>query len=517
MPNGTAKPVIFISYSHKDRAELEYVRSHLGPIEGLGTLSVWDDNQLQIGDDWKGDINSAIDACSVFILLVSRHSLGSKFIREVELPRILPRWQSKQARFCPIVVTPCHMDGYWWLSAPNRRPKDGEALSELGVPRSDREMAAIVGDIAKFVAGSEGYAEDSQILSSATAPPKPSAPDTVDYSHLPETPYKTLVGREAELTALDEAWIDKLTNIVSLVAWGGAGKSALLNEWLVQMRSDNYRGAAVVLGWSFYSQGTKERATSAEGFFDWLLQKLDVVITSNSVVEKAEKLADAMARRRVLLVLDGMEPLQHGPDGQEGYLKDQGMRTFLRRFAAMPPANADGLIIITSRLEVRDIESFRGSMERPGSHRTMLLHRLSNQAGAALLQDNGVLGSENERRTAAQEFDGHALALSLLASYLTELHAGDVRRRDHVRGLLADPKNPGYGHAWRVMASYEKEWLHVNLLLREAVDFRPKVLSQKLRQDDYAINTVDRWLVRSPRGCWLPSGAAQSAGGSRAD
>jgi len=28
-----------------------------------------------------------------------------------------------------------------------------------------------------------------------------------------------------------------------------------------------------------------------------------------------------------------MEPLQHGPDGQEGYLKDQGMRTFLRRFA----------------------------------------------------------------------------------------------------------------------------------------------------------------------------------------
>jgi tetratricopeptide (TPR) repeat protein len=462
------KPVIFISYSHKDPVELEYVRSHLGPIASLGSVSVWDDNKLQIGDDWKGDINSAIDACTIFILLVSRHSLSSKFILEVELPRIFPRWQSKQVRFCPIVVTPCHMENYEWLDALNRRPKNDQALSELSDATRDGEMKAIVGEIARFVSAPAGYADDgganafrAPLLISSRQP----VPEIVDYGHLPDTPYKTLVGRDVELTALDEAWIDKLTNIVSLVAWGGAGKTALLNEWLLQMRGDNYRSAAAVLGWSFYSQGTKERATSAEGFLDWALKQLGATVTSNSTTTKAEKLAEAMAQRRILLVLDGMEPLQHGPDGQEGYLKDQGMRTFLRRFATMPPASANGLIIITSRLEIRDIEALKGSTEHPGSHRNMVLHRLSDEAGAALLKDNAVVGSENERRSAAHEFDGHALALSLLASYLTELHGGDVRKRDRVRALLADSRNSGHRHAWRVMNSYEREWLHVNPLL----------------------------------------------------
>ena len=34
-----------------------------------------------------------------------------------------------------------------------------------------------------------------------------------------------------------------------------------------------------------------------------------------------------------------------------------------------------------------------------------------------------------------------------------------MRRRDHIRALLADPENPGHDHAVRVMESYEKEWL----------------------------------------------------------
>ena len=39
------------------------------------------------------------------------------------------------------------------------------------------------------------------------------------------------------------------------IAEGGAGKSALVNEWLTRLRADSYRGATIVLGWSFYSQG----------------------------------------------------------------------------------------------------------------------------------------------------------------------------------------------------------------------------------------------------------------------
>ncbi len=462
MADGTAKPVIFISYSHKDRAELDHVRAHLGSVVGLGTVTVWDDNALQIGDDWKGDINSAIDACRVFILLVTCHSLGSRFIREVEVPRVLPRWQAKQVRFCPIVVKPCHLDGYWWLDAVNRRPKEGKALSELPDLARDREMAEIVGDIVKSLSAP---AVKIDVLASAPnipdlTPPKSPVPDIVDYTRLPETPYQRLVGRDDELTTLDEAWVDRLTNIVSLVAWGGAGKTSLVKEWLVRLQNDNYRGAQTVLGWSFYSQGTKERATSADVFLDWALEQLGIKGVAANPAAKGEALARALASRRALLILDGIEPLQHGPGEQEGLLKDPGLRALLHGFAMTPPSAAHGLIVLTTRLGVRDIEHFRRAKNRPGSMLEVDLGRLSDEAGAALLQDNGVNGTAQQLRAAAHDFDGHALALSLLASFLTRRFKGDIRQRDRVGPLMQNVDIRGHGHARRVMQAYETEWLN---------------------------------------------------------
>ena len=86
-------------------------------------------------------------------------------------------------------------------------------------------------------------------------PSRPHAPAYVHITGLPETAYERLVGRDAELKRLDDAWADAKTNILSLIAEGGAGKSALVNEWLKRMQADSYRGAEAVLGWSFYSQG----------------------------------------------------------------------------------------------------------------------------------------------------------------------------------------------------------------------------------------------------------------------
>src|SRR4029077_9902125 len=100
------------------------------------------------------------------------------------------------------------------------------------------------------------------------------------------------VGREAELKHLDDAWTDSKTNIVSLIAEGGAGKSALVNEWLKRLRADRYRGADVVLGWSFYSQGSKERATAADAFLDWALAQLGVKAETTSASAKGEAIAE---------------------------------------------------------------------------------------------------------------------------------------------------------------------------------------------------------------------------------
>ena len=124
---------------------------------------------------------------------------------------------------------------------------------------------------------------------------------SVDISGLPETGYERLVGRDAELKRLDEAWSDDKTNILSLVAEGGAGKSALVNEWLTRLQADRYRGADCLLGWSFYSQGSKERATAADAFLDWALPKLGVKLKTTSASAKGEAIAEALMTRRALL------------------------------------------------------------------------------------------------------------------------------------------------------------------------------------------------------------------------
>lgn len=466
MPDTPPKPIVFISYSHKDEPDphlnpggsgwLSYVQSHLAPAMAHGRFETWDDRRIEGGGDWRAEIDAALNRCAVCILLVSRHSLSSRFILDEEMKRMLERHHRDGTRIYPIVITACDVEAADWLMRLNLKPRDGTPLALYQEAQRDAVMA----DLAKEIRGILQHAAETPPPNSGPAPAPAPAPALIDYGRLPDTPYKALVGRDAELARLDAAWTDGQANIVSLVAEGGAGKSALVNEWLVRLQGDGYGGAEAVLGWSFYSQGSKERVTSADSFLDWALGRLGLTVASTSATVKAEAIAGALARRRVLLVLDGVEPLQHGPGPEHGRLKDQGLRTLLRRIAALPSGAGSGLVVLTSRVAVADIDKWRN-----GSTPVIDLDNLSAEAGAALLHDNGVTGTAAELHKAVGEFGGHALALSLLAGYLRDLHAGDVRCRDRIAGLLADADNPGHGHARRVMHSYEDEWLSGKPLL----------------------------------------------------
>ena len=217
-------------------------------------------------------------------------------------------------------------------------------------------------------------------------------------------------------------------NVISLVAEGGAGKSSVLNEWLVRLQRRGYAGAEVVLGWSFDSQGSKERATSAEGFLSWVVDQLKVTPSSNTSSAKAAAIAESLAQRRVSLALDGVEPLQHGPGSEFRKIKDLGLRELLRRAAANPPSARRGLIVLTTRTAVLDIDRWRKT-----SAPVIELDKLNDVAGAELLKDDGAWGTAAQLKEAVEAFDGHALALSLVAGFLRETQNGDVRRRDHVR------------------------------------------------------------------------------------
>jgi serine/threonine protein kinase len=276
-------------------------------------------------------------------------------------------------------------------------------------------------------------------------PPARLAPKKISLARLPVTG-GDVFGRKEDLAFLDDAWANKDVNVVTVVAWAGVGKSTLVNHWLRRMSAEQYRSAQLVFGWSFYRQGTSGGSSSADEFIDVALTWFeDPDPRLGTAWEKGERLAKLIARRRALLVLDGLEPLQNPPGPQEGRVREPSLQALLRELAAFNT----GLCVITTRLPVADLADHAAT-----SALRLDLEQLSSSAGAKLLRALGVSGHEEELRNASDEFSGHCLALTLLGSYLTDAFNGDIGFRKEVSERLAHDVRQGI-HARKVMESYQ--------------------------------------------------------------
>src|SRR4029077_11093154 len=113
--------------------------------------------------------------------------------------------------------------------------------------------------------------------------------------------------------------------------------------------------------WSFYRQGSSGDTSSADEFLDATLAWFgDPDPRIGTAWGKGERLAKLIAPRRILLILDGLEPLQNPPGSQEGRLRDPSLQAILRELAAFNT----GLCVITTRLPVADIADHEDTSPR---------------------------------------------------------------------------------------------------------------------------------------------------------
>lgn len=274
---------------------------------------------------------------------------------------------------------------------------------------------------------------------------------SIDIYHLP-TPTTPLVGRKKELVEIDRAFQDINTHIIAFVAAGGIGKSAITDEWLRQMKKKNYAGARRIFGWSFYSQGSHETQTSSGLFFEAALPFFGHNETQSVTddVTRGRRLAELLRQEPCILVLDGIEPLQHRKDVFGGRLKDTGIYSLLRDVSkhGLPEFS---LLIISSRQPLMELENSLGT-----GYQKIALQNLNEEDGIKLLKTLKVQGLPHELMAAVQAYDGHALALVLLGNLLIELYEGDVNQYRQLP-LLED--NQEGSHAQRILRFYdEKCW-----------------------------------------------------------
>ena len=221
-------------------------------------------------------------------------------------------------------------------------------------------------------------------------------PPDVQIARLPATG-RDLFGREAELAWLDACW-DEGIRVASIMAFGGVGKSALVNSVAApDGATTGGAGRTRVYGWSFYSQGTDRLASSDE----FVRRGAPVVrgygAAQASPWDKGERLAALVRKERALLILDGVEPLQWGPGVEEGKLKDPAL--------AGAGEGAGGAEYGALHHHEPDCADGYGGAGR-GQGADEGLSQLSPEAGAELLKARGVKGTEEELQAAARNTRG---------------------------------------------------------------------------------------------------------------
>ena len=104
-PSPSTRTKVFISYSHADKEWLDRLKRHLKPLVREGNLDCWDDTHIRPGDDWKQEIQNALDTAQVAVLLISADFFASDFIDETELPPLLAAAKAKGVRILPVILS----------------------------------------------------------------------------------------------------------------------------------------------------------------------------------------------------------------------------------------------------------------------------------------------------------------------------------------------------------------------------------------------------------------------------
>ncbi len=251
-------------------------------------------------------------------------------------------------------------------------------------------------------------------------------------------------GRAGMLQELKDWLVSPVTpdRVVSVVAAGGTGKTALVHEALHQAKLSDRAGVFV---WSFYEDPhtdaflraaylyfTGEKDTPTGG----MLERLQLALSGDSPH---------------VLVLDGLERVQsEGDHRHRGELEDLQLKRLVRALAG-GVGNARALV--TSRFSMVDLDSWTGA-----GHRAIMLDDLERSVALDVLRAWRVKGDDATlvRLLEPLNIGGcyHALSVAVLGSYVGNFAGGDPSKAPEFSLKEAEESDPKAGKLHRILGQY---------------------------------------------------------------
>jgi len=264
--------------------------------------------------------------------------------------------------------------------------------------------------------------------------------------HNQTPPEENFVGREEMLDAITGWYKNPEVRIGALVGWGGVGKSALVRKWYDELGANNIQPDGI-FWWGFY------RNAYLEQFLNALLRYVSggqiEPDTIKSTWEKTDRIKEYIGQGAYLIVLDGLEEMQKGQTSGEqfGCMEHRECSDMLRFLA---DAKGNGMCLISTRYPLTDIENYEGTV-----YQRIEVERLTTEDARGLFEKVGVKGSREEIESVINEYDGHALSLTLLSKYLVEDFEGDITKAKEIPAFYSDEEAGGKAH--RILLWYAEQ------------------------------------------------------------
>jgi tetratricopeptide (TPR) repeat protein len=249
--------------------------------------------------------------------------------------------------------------------------------------------------------------------------------------------------REKEISELIAEIRANRYSILSLIAIGGTGKSALTRKLLDELPLHRVPldGA---LWFSFYVEPDFDRFLTEA--CRYLIPAFDPK-EHPSPYEKGVLLREAMNTGHYLLVLDGIEVLLVSERNRKDFatFRDRALKEFLEGLG-------DGTrsqVLISTRFPLADLEGKE-------FYRPLQLADLTLEAADELISSYGVQGDWEQRAQMYARFGSHALTLQVLGDFLIRYHEGDPAG---LQEILSFPSNAPQGI--KLQAALDSYWQHL--------------------------------------------------------